>query len=86
MAARGDVIFEYGVCSVLEFSVDSETVWIFLFYVSSPTYFTTRAVRYFIAFLVFSACPLEDIIIQNILKLATRNTEFDNFKFFPQKM
>jgi len=40
------------------------------------------AVGHFIAFLGFIACPLEDIIINKVLKLATRNTEFDNLKFF----
>ena len=68
---------------LLPFSVDPQTVSIFYFL--SPFYFTTRAVGHFIAFLVFSTRPLEDIIIQKVLILATRNTEFDNSKFFSKK-
>jgi hypothetical protein len=43
------------------------------------------AVGHFIAFIVFIACPLEDIVINKVLKLATRDTEFDNLKFFSKK-
>jgi hypothetical protein len=39
----------------------------------SSTYFTTGTVGDFIAFLLFSARPLEGAIIREVLRLATRN-------------